>query len=98
MTKVKMGGIEEGIIKRNDNVAGLVDVDEWSGTSVLLNVELLIDAIGVFKKLSDAELIEIENIHIGIDEKGDKPAGVFYMFFDRSKKKAYAIAGKKEED
>jgi len=102
MTKIKMRRIREGGITLRDAVAGLVDVDGWSGTSMVINVELLLDAMGVFKKLSTAELIDMKNIHIGIDKASEiddaSNIEVFYMFFDQDKKKAYAIAGKMEND
>jgi len=102
MTKIKTHTIREGGITLRDAVAGLVDVDEWSGTSMVINVELLIDAMGVLKKLSAVELIDMENVHIGIDKVSEiddaSNIEVFYMFFNQDKKKAYAIAGKMEND
>ena len=102
MTKIKIHTIREGGITLRDAAAGLVDVDEWSGTSMVINVEFLVDAIGILKKLSAAELIDMKNIHIGIDKASEiddaSNIEIFYMFFDQDKKKAYAIAGKMEND
>jgi len=89
--KIKSKG---GIVQK-DNIAGIVNIEDWKGATMRIDIKSLQRAIDVLTRLREVGL-DAEEAIIGISEESqteEKP-GVFCVFFDSNKTVAYAVMGK----
>ena len=86
------GGGEAIDIGMHDNmeVVGFLQIENFEGKSMHLNIHYLKKALNVVDAL-DEEACDIE---IGITDRA--PAGVFYIFLDENRSAAIAVAGRTE--
>jgi len=89
--------IVKGGMKQKDNVAGIVNIENWEGTTMVISEELLQKATNVLRVLREVDF-DTENVRIGISKGSKTPAGMFCVFLDTQKTVAYAVAGKLEEE
>lgn len=82
----------KGGLKRKDNTAGFVNIENWKGATMRINKTLLDSVMRILTSL-DEELIDVENLQIGISAESN----MFCVFLDPNKTVACAIMGKIEE-
>ena len=80
-----------------ENTAGIINIEDWQGADMTINVEYMKSALKVIESLNNMGL-DVENFHIGIAPpiEGSSTA-IFCIFLDSNKTVAYAIAGVKED-
>jgi len=86
-----------GGMKNTSNTAGIVNIEDFEGTTMRISKELLKQSLATIEKIGDGMGAEDEYIDIGISSYQSKDTATFFIFLDPKKTLAYAVAGAYEE-